>query len=37
MISQVNLGIQVCWSQEETDVAFHYISKRNCYTTSLSR
>jgi len=28
MRSQVSLNIQVYWLQEETDVAFHYIS--NC-------
>jgi hypothetical protein len=37
MRSQVSLSIQVYWLQEETDVAFHCISKSKRYTTSLYR
>jgi len=29
MRSQVSLSIQLYWSQEETDVALHYICKSN--------
>jgi hypothetical protein len=35
MKSQLTLSIQVYGSQEETDVAFHYISKSN-YTADLA-
>jgi hypothetical protein len=37
MRSQVSLSIQVYWLQEETDVAFHCVSKSKWYTTSLYR
>jgi hypothetical protein len=34
--SQESRSIEVYLSQEETDVAYHYISKSNWYTTILS-
>jgi hypothetical protein len=37
MRSQVNLSIEVYWSQEESNVTFHYISKGKWYITSLYR
>jgi len=37
MRSQVSPSIEVCLLQEETDVAFHYISKIKWHIASLSR
>jgi len=37
MRSQVSLGVQFYWSQEEADVALHYISVSKWYTKRVSR